>query len=108
MVNFIARKFKIDTLFLQYSTPSLEYDLHHRFDLIWISSGRVFVINTRDQRNLLHTWIVLVIVKQRLVQIGRMDGSTEYLSQILAAIRSPFSFNLDKLLVMLGLVSVLC
>jgi len=53
-----------------------------------ISSGRVFMINTRAQRKLLQTWIVLVIVKRHLVQLGRIDGPTEYLSQILAAIRS--------------------
>ena len=35
-----------------------------------------------------HTWIILVIVKQHLVQIGRVDGPIEYLSCILAAIRS--------------------
>jgi len=29
---------------------------------------------------LLHTWIILFIVKQRLVQIGRIDGPAEYLS----------------------------
>ena len=29
---------------------------------------------------LLHVWIILVIVTQRLVQIGRIDGPAEYLS----------------------------
>ena len=42
-----------------------------------ISSGRVFVINTRAQRKLLHTWIIVVIVQQHLVQIGQIDGPTE-------------------------------
>ena len=27
-----------------------------------------------------HTWIILVIVKQHLVQIDRLDGPTEYAS----------------------------
>ena len=31
-------------------------------------------------------WIILVIVKQHLVQIGRADGPIEYVSQIHAAI----------------------
>ena len=44
-----------------------------RNDLI----GRVFMINTRAQRKLLHTWIILVIVKEHLVQIGRIDEPTE-------------------------------
>ena len=44
------------------------------------SSGRVFVINTRAQRKLLHIWILLVIVKQHLVHIGRIDRATEYFS----------------------------
>ena len=45
-----------------------------------ISSGPVFMINTRAQRKLLHTWIILMIVKHCQVQIGRIDGPTEYLS----------------------------
>ena len=40
-----------------------------------------------DRSTLLRAWIVLVIVKQDLVQIGRIDGPTEYLSEILAAIK---------------------
>ena len=44
-----------------------------------VSSGRVFAINARTQQELLHTCIILVIVKQHLVQIGRIDGPTEYL-----------------------------
>ena len=32
--------------------------------------GRVFMIDTRAQRKLLHTWIMLAIVKQQLAQIG--------------------------------------
>ena len=39
-----------------------------------ILSGRVFTINTRVQRKLLHTWIMSVVVKRNLVQIGRIDG----------------------------------
>jgi len=35
-----------------------------------ISPGRVFMMNTRAQRQLLHIWIMLVVVKQHLVQIG--------------------------------------
>ena len=46
------------------------------------------MINTRAQRKLTHTWIILVLVKQRLVQIGRIDGLTEYVKQILTEIRS--------------------
>jgi len=48
-----------------------------------ISSGRVFTINTRAQQKLLHTCIILVIVKHHLVQIGRIDGPTEYFLRIL-------------------------
>jgi hypothetical protein len=33
-------------------------------------------------RKLLHIWITLVIVKQRLAQIGRKDGPTGYLSEL--------------------------
>ena len=43
-----------------------------------ISSGRVLNIHTRAQQKLLHSWIILVIVKPHLVQIGRVDGPTEY------------------------------
>ena len=32
------------------------------------------MIHTQAQRILLYTWIILVIVKQRLVQIDRADG----------------------------------
>jgi hypothetical protein len=35
-----------------------------------------------------YTWIIFVIVKQQLVQSGRIDGPTEYSSYILAAIES--------------------
>jgi hypothetical protein len=52
------------------------------------SSGPIFGISARAQRTLLHTWIILVIAKQHLVQIDRIDGPAEYLSQILAAIRA--------------------
>ena len=53
-----------------------------------VSSGRVFMINDRAQRKLQHTWIVLVIVKEHLVQTFGIDGPVEYLSHILAAIKS--------------------
>ena len=46
------------------------------------------MINARAQRKLLHTWIILVIVNQRVVQLGPIDGRTEYVLQILAAIGS--------------------
>ena len=46
------------------------------------------MISTRSQCKLLHTWIILVIVNQYLVQIGRIDGPDEFLSQIFAAIES--------------------
>jgi hypothetical protein len=36
---------------------------------------------------MLHTWIILIIVKYYLVQIGRIDGPTKYLSCTFAAIR---------------------
>ena len=42
-----------------------------------ILSGRVFMLDTRAQRKLLHTWIVLVIWQQCLVQIDRIDGPTK-------------------------------
>jgi len=45
-----------------------------------ISSGRLVLINTRAQRKILHTWIILVIVDKHLVHIGRIDESTEYVS----------------------------
>ena len=38
------------------------------------------LLNTPAQSKLLHTWIKLIIVRQHLVQIGRIDGSTEYVS----------------------------
>ena len=47
-----------------------------------------FVMNARPQPKIRHTWIILVIVKQRLVQIGRIDGPNQYSSQMLATIRS--------------------
>ena len=46
----------------------------------WISSGRVFMINSPAQWKFLHTWIIWVIVKQHLVQIGWTNGPTEYWS----------------------------
>ena len=42
-----------------------------------ISSGRVFMIRSQARGKLLHTLIVLVIVNQQLVQIGRIDRRTE-------------------------------
>ena len=53
-----------------------------------ISSGWVFMVNTRAQRNLLHTCIILAIVRQHLVQIDRIDRPTGYLSKTPIAIRS--------------------
>ena len=47
------------------------------------------MINTQAQCKLLHTCFISVIVKQHLVQMGRIDGPAEYLSQKVAAIRSP-------------------
>ena len=44
------------------------------------SSGSVFVIDNRAQCRALYTWIILVVSKQHLVQVGRIDGSTECLS----------------------------
>ena len=58
--------------------------------VVLISPGRVFTINSRAQWKSLHIFVMSVIVKQRLVQTGRIDGPTEHLSQILAAIRSSF------------------
>ena len=46
-------------------------------------------MNIRDQWKLLNTWIILVIGTHHLVQIGRIDEPTEYVSSILAAIQSP-------------------
>ena len=46
------------------------------------------MINTQAQWEKVHSWIILVIVIQHLVQTGRIDGPTEYVSYILAAIRS--------------------
>ena len=57
-------------------------------------SGRIHFIRTSifDQYSgsikLLHTWIILVIFKQHLAQIGQVDGPIEYLSSTLAAIKS--------------------
>ena len=45
-----------------------------------ISSGPVFMINSRVQAKLVHTWIIIVVVKPQLVQMSRMDGPAEYLS----------------------------
>ena len=46
------------------------------------------MINTRAERKLLRTWIILVTVKYHLVQIGGIDGHAEYFSLLLATIRS--------------------
>ena len=50
----------------------------------------MLTINTRAHRTLLHTWIILVVVKQYLVHTGRTDGSTKCLSHTLSAIKSSF------------------
>ena len=47
------------------------------------------MINARALLKVLHTWIISVFWKQHLVQTGRIDGPTVYLSRILAAFRSP-------------------
>ena len=62
--------------------------LFSRTLMLSISSGRVFMTSSQTQSKLLHTWIMLVIVKQHLMQIGRILGPTEYLFQTLVAIRS--------------------
>ena len=46
------------------------------------------MITTRAQRKLLHAWTLLVIVEQHLIQMCRISGPTEYMSYILAGIRS--------------------
>ena len=53
-----------------------------------ISPGRVFVVYTGLDETLLLAWIILVIAKQDLVHIGRIDERTEHLCCTLAAIRS--------------------
>jgi hypothetical protein len=47
------------------------------------------MVHTWAESKSLHTWIKFVIVKQYLVPIGPTDGPTDFLSQILAAIRFP-------------------
>ena len=71
----------VKQLFSNYdSSDSLDTEPPVFKDRHLFSSGGVVVTNTRSHRNLLHCWIMLVIVKQRLVQIGRIDEPTEYLS----------------------------
>ena len=41
-----------------------------------ISSGRVFIKNSRAQTKLLHTRIILVVVKQHLEQISRCETAS--------------------------------
>ena len=36
-------------------------------------------VHAHTHQKLLHSWIILVIVKRHLVQIGRIDGPTDYL-----------------------------
>ena len=38
--------------------------------------------NARAESKLLHTWITFVTIKPNPVQIGRIDGTTVYLSYI--------------------------
>ena len=64
-----------------------------------VSSRPVFMINARAQRKLPHTRIISVIVKQHLVQIGRIDGPAQYSSQILAAEVLPTTTSLRYFLV---------
>ena len=40
---------------------------------------RTFMIIARDQRKLLHDWMMIVIVKQHLVLVGQMHGPTRKL-----------------------------
>ena len=54
-----------------------------------ISSRRVFTINSRTQWKLLHTCIILLILKEHLGKNVRMGGQTECVSQILAKSKSP-------------------
>ena len=63
------------------STPPTEKRTRVATELpcLTISSGRVFVINARPQRELLHSWITKVIAKYCLVPTGPIDGSIEYL-----------------------------
>ena len=53
----------------------------------WQLSGLIRTSNydkhSASTKNL-HTWIILVIVKQHLVQIGRIDAPTEYSSLALS------------------------
>ena len=58
--------------------PAESLDIHARLaGQVAFSFGRVFVTDTRALLQLLYTRIRLVIVKQHLVQIARMDGPTE-------------------------------
>jgi len=50
--------------------------------------SRALMMNAQAQWKLLHTWIISALVKQHLVQSGRIDGPTENLSQILDIMRS--------------------
>jgi hypothetical protein len=49
------------------------------------------MINTRAHYKLLHAWIILVILEQHLVHVGRIDGPTEYLSYIFRRDSIPLS-----------------
>ena len=56
-----------------------------------ISSGPVFMIQTRAQQKLLHTWVALVILKQNLVRMGQTEGPAVYLPYIPTSMNFPLS-----------------
>ena len=49
--------------------------------------------SARAEGKSLHTWIIVVFVKQHLVQIGRIDGPTDYLPQLLTAVKPVERFS---------------
>ena len=63
----------------------------HATQRLWTTLNNFMLTSIHDQNSgkykLLHSWIILVVVKQHLVQIDRIDGPTRYLSRMLAAIR---------------------
>ena len=84
---FEREKWSQDTRLRENKAPK-ETKWSCRTSLARILSGREYMIYTRAHWNLLHTWIILVIAKHRLVQMGRIDRTTEFSSEILAAITS--------------------
>ena len=80
-----SARVKVHVLSLQYKCANVDAEKSPLDDVgspqqtdAAISSGRVFMINTRAQQKSLHAWIILVIVELHLVQIGRLDGPTEF------------------------------